>query len=266
MKKLSSLLLIALLITFQGCKKNAIDGKNALVDLIVEPVGDNCLNGGFKVISGLDLNDNNIVDIDEIQSSEYVCNGENGSNGLNSLIEMIPEPQGNNCLIGGFKILTGLDQNFNGILDNDEIQQTDYLCNVDSTYNNHDNLLRLVVGRHGIWAFSTEWVISEYPTYDFPAFCKLDYDNVDSIIFVPSMHTNDPGTKCIVELYNKTDGISIENSLIESNMPGYNFHYSRNIYDYLPSNRIDLGIRIKSEHDGVVVYTGIVSYLYIYRH
>jgi hypothetical protein len=266
MRKISSLLLIVSLTIFLGCKKNGVDGKNALVDLIVEPAGENCSNGGFKVVSGMDLNNNNIIDSDEIQTTEYVCNGENGNNGLNSLIDMIPEPQGNNCSNGGFKILTGLDINYNGILDNDEIQKTDYLCNVDSLYNNHDNLLRLVVGRHGVSAYSTDWVISEYPTYNLPDFYKGDYNNVDSIIFVPSMHTNDPSTKCIVELFNITDGLTIENSLVESNMSGYNFHYSMDIYDFLPAKRIDLGVRIKSEHDDIGVTTGIVSYLYIYKH
>jgi len=266
MKQISFLLLIVLLSTLFGCVKTGVDGKNALVDLIIEPAGENCSNGGFKVVSGIDLNNNGMIDPDEIQSTEFVCNGENGNNGFNSLIDMIPESPGDNCSNGGFKIVTGLDANQNNILDNDEVQKISFLCNVDSAYNSGDNLVRLIISRHDVSSNDTSWFINTYPTYNFPDFSKEDYNNVDSIIFVPSMHTYDTNTKCIVELYNITDGLSIENSQIESNIPGYNFHYSKNIFDFLPSKRIDLGVRIKSEHYGVGVTTGVASYLYIYKH
>lgn len=250
-----------------GCKKEeADDGKNSLIDLVVEPAGENCFNGGFKVISGIDQNANNIIDPSEVQSTEYICNGENGNNGLNSLIDMIPEPQGDNCINGGFKISTGIDLNGNGILEENEIQNVDYLCNIDSIYNNNANLTRIVVARYGISNNTTDWFISEYPTFNLPDFCKDDYNNVDSIIFVPSMHTTDPNNKCIVELYNISHGQSIEGSLIESNTPGYNFHYSQDIFDFLPSERIDLGVRLKSEQDDINVATGLVCYMYIYQH
>lgn len=266
MKKTYSVLLFVIVFTFLGCKKDFNEGKNSLVDLITEPVGLNCSSGGFKIISGIDQNNNNVLDQDEIQSTEFICNGENGNNGLNSLVDMIPEPQGINCMNGGFKISTGLDLNNNRILDFEEIEQTSYLCNVDSSYDNTDKLIRLVVGRHDVGTASTTWVVSQYPTFNFPDFCKEDYNNVDSIIFVPSMHTKNPNTKCIVELFNFTDGVSIENSTVESNKPGYNFHYSKDIYEFLPAKRIDIGVRVRSEHNGVSVTTGIVSYLYIYKH
>lgn len=246
--------------------ENGSNGINSLTNIISEPQGINCENGGFKIISGVDQNNNNILDLDEIQTTEFICNGENGSNGLNSIINMIPEPDGNNCSFGGFKVISGLDLNNNNTLDDDEIQNTNFLCNTDPAYNNSDNLTRLVVSRHDVSASSTGWTINQYPTYNLPDFCKNDYSNIDSIIFVPSMHTNDPNTKCIVELYNITDGLSIENSQIESNMPGYNFHYSQDIANYLPPERIDIGVRIKSEHQGVVVSTGMASYLYIFKH
>jgi len=266
MKKITHLLLIITLILTFGCAKDGVNGKNTLVDIITEPSGENCSKGGFKIISGLDLNNNNSIDTEEIESIEFVCNGENGNNGSNSFINMIPEPEGNNCSFGGFKINSGLDLNNNSILDDYEVQNTNYLCNVDPTFNNSDNLIRLVVSRHDVNTSSTDWVINQYPTFNLPDFCKEDYSNIDSIIFVPSMHTHDLNTKCIVDLYNLTDGLSIENSQIESNMPGYNFHYSQDIYEFLPSERIDIGVRVKSEHAGIGVSTGIASYLYIYKH
>lgn len=58
---------------------NGIDGKKSLVDLVVEPKGENCSSGGLKITSGIDLNNNNILDLSEIQNTKFVCNGTDGS-------------------------------------------------------------------------------------------------------------------------------------------------------------------------------------------
>lgn len=65
------------------------DGSNALVVVTHEPSGENCAAGGQKVESGVDTNDNGVLDtsdgaeIDsgEVQSTSYICNGEAGANG-----------------------------------------------------------------------------------------------------------------------------------------------------------------------------------------
>src|SRR5690349_7023233 len=48
--------------------------------------------------------------------------------GKNSLIRQIAEPPGVNCSAGGYKVVTGLDDNRNGELDDNEIQETSYVC------------------------------------------------------------------------------------------------------------------------------------------
>lgn len=259
------LTIIMVLTVFLGCEKEGIDGKNSLMDLIIEPVGDNCSSGGYKIISGIDLNSNNILDDSEIQNAEYVCNGNDGSNGVNSLLNVTPEAAGENCSFGGYKVVTGIDINNNDILDENEIQNTEYVCNGNDGYIYSDKLIRLTIANNGIGTSSTEWYISEYPTFNYPDFNKNDFGNIDSIIFVPSLHTDFSNNKCIAELYNITDGLPIGNSQIETNSTGWDFHYSENIYDNLPNKTIDIGIRIKSENNGKSVSTGIVSYLYIYR-
>jgi hypothetical protein len=262
MKK--SLLTIFMVMTlFLGCKKEGNDGKNSLIDLIIEPIGNNCSSGGYKIISGIDLNNNNTLDESEIQNTEYVCNGDDGGNGVNSLLNVILEDAGDNCSSGGYKIISGIDLNNNNTLDENEIQNTEYVCN--GNHGNSDKLIRLTIAHDGISTSSTEWYISEYPTYNFHDFNKNDYGNIDSIVFVPSLHSDNSNNKCIAELYNITDGLSIENSQVESSSTGWDFHYSENIYETLPSKTIDIGIRIKSENNGQNVSTGIVSYLYIYR-
>lgn len=105
---------------------NGVSGNNSLVSLIVEPAGANCTTGGYKLNSGLDLNNDNILDPAEVTSSKYICNGLNGSN---SLISLITESAGTNCSTGGYKLNTGVDVNKNGTLETTEIQNTKYICN-----------------------------------------------------------------------------------------------------------------------------------------
>ena len=49
-------------------------GLNGLIATANEPVGTNCANGGIKVNSGLDANNNGALDPGEITSIRYVCN------------------------------------------------------------------------------------------------------------------------------------------------------------------------------------------------
>ena len=52
-------------------------GLKSLINTTEEPVGPNCVNGGFKIEVGIDTNNNNILDLDEIDDSQtrYVCDG-----------------------------------------------------------------------------------------------------------------------------------------------------------------------------------------------
>jgi len=111
------------------------DGHNALVTVTDEPAGSNCSDGGKKIETGIDLNDNGVLDAGEVTATSYVCNGapgadgQDGTDGHSTLVEVTDEPAGTNCPNSGKKIETGLDTNDNGILDGAEIQNTDYVCN-----------------------------------------------------------------------------------------------------------------------------------------
>lgn len=52
-----------------------------------------------------------------------------GTNGLNALVNTIPEAAGSNCAAGGIRIVSGQDNNGNGLLDQSEITATRYVCN-----------------------------------------------------------------------------------------------------------------------------------------
>src|SRR5690606_17722913 len=54
--------------------------------------------------------------------------GHDGANGLTALINLAAEPAGTHCAEGGTKVDAGPDTNANGVLDDDEITQTTYVC------------------------------------------------------------------------------------------------------------------------------------------
>ncbi|MCP4754067.1 MAG: hypothetical protein GY866_24545 [Proteobacteria bacterium] len=117
------------------------------------PVGDsNCPFGGIKVETGIDENGNGDLDSNEVDNTEYVCNGANGqdgtdganggngqdgtngSNGVNSLVKLTDVPPGGGCSAGGIKIEVGIDNGDGGetagddILQAGEIDSTAFFC------------------------------------------------------------------------------------------------------------------------------------------
>lgn len=54
--------------------------------------------------------------------------GNNGTDGKNASVRLVPEPPGTRCPQGGTAILTGLDDNADGALSDDEVKQTSYVC------------------------------------------------------------------------------------------------------------------------------------------
>ena len=105
---------------------NGIDGSSSLTSVTSEESGDNCPNGGIRVESGVDLNENGTLDQTEITATAFICNGIDGNN---SLTKVTMEADGENCENGGLKIESGIDSNSNNILDNSEIDATAYVCN-----------------------------------------------------------------------------------------------------------------------------------------
>lgn len=119
-------------------------GATSLVSMSVEPAGANCSAGGTRLDSGVDANANGTLDLSEVATTRYVCNGATGStgatgpagatgatgaNGFNSLISIVGENAGANCTYGGRRISSGLDSDRSGALDVGEIDTVTYVCN-----------------------------------------------------------------------------------------------------------------------------------------
>jgi len=112
-----------------------IAGNNGLTTLFIssaENAGDNCINGGVKQESGIDNNEDGSLQLAEVTTTNFLCNGATGttgSQGVAGLVALSAEAPGNNCIVGGTKIDSGVDTNANNLLDFVEIQNTSYVCN-----------------------------------------------------------------------------------------------------------------------------------------
>ena len=101
---------------------------NTLIVVTDEPFGSaDCALGGKRTDTGLDLNKDGVLDVNEIEATTFYCYSPDHFNLLNKLTE---EPNGDNCKLGGKKVEQGRDYNSNGVLDGNELDPklTTYDC------------------------------------------------------------------------------------------------------------------------------------------
>lgn len=101
----------------------------------------NCPNGGVTIESGVDSNQDHVIQTSELTSTQFVCNGLNGNDGTNglngsdgisnfkALLLISHELPGINCATGGSVVNVGLDLNQDNILGRNEITSFNYICN-----------------------------------------------------------------------------------------------------------------------------------------
>ena len=173
MKTVFFLSVLSSSLLFTGCGEaeqtqgpSGKDGYNSLVKINEEPIGDNCEFGGKSISTGIDTNNNTILEEDEVVSKEYLCNATNGldgsdgehgedgsdgedgldgTNGTTALILSEVLPVGSSqCANGGFLYKLGLDSNNNNQLDESEIISTQYLCNGLNGNDGADSAVKIV--------------------------------------------------------------------------------------------------------------------------
>ena len=103
--------------------------------------GDECYEGGVKFQAGRDANANLLLDDDEITASTVLCHGIQGASGSSGLAGLDGESPsqpllqstqllpGDACPSGGATIATGMDDDKNGVLDEQEVVSQQTLCN-----------------------------------------------------------------------------------------------------------------------------------------
>jgi ELWxxDGT repeat protein len=115
--------------------QNGADGHSALAVTSTEPSGANCTDGGIKIEVGVDDNDDGVLQASEIDQTQYVCNGANGSGSPNTMLTRISSPAAQlECDAGGRVVEQGLDNGDgsgtaqNGVLETGEVDYTTTYC------------------------------------------------------------------------------------------------------------------------------------------
>jgi hypothetical protein len=118
------IIIILIIVLCNQCEK----GANSLLHIEDQVPEQFCPNGGITLYTGLDINENGILDESEFTDTSYLCHGSN------SLIISEIEPKGQICEAGGYVLYSGIDLNSDGSLSDNEIQDTMYVCNDISAF------------------------------------------------------------------------------------------------------------------------------------
>jgi BclB C-terminal domain-containing protein len=118
-------------------------GQSTLAQSSEEPAGANCANGGKRIDTGFDDNDNGVLDPAEVDASAFICDGVDGADGADGVdgatgptgptgphasTAMTAIGAGEECAYGGMRVDFGVDLDANGTLDPSEIEGTEYVC------------------------------------------------------------------------------------------------------------------------------------------
>jgi hypothetical protein len=90
--------------------------------------GADCAEGGLAIVGGKDVDGNDELSNAEVQTREVICDGATASNGGTALVATSDEPPGDNCAEGGTRVDSGIDDDADGVLDAEEIDATEYVC------------------------------------------------------------------------------------------------------------------------------------------
>ncbi|WP_258098702.1 DUF7151 family protein [Marinoscillum pacificum] len=240
---------------------NGIDGNNSLTKITNEAAGTNCDNGGIKIDTGIDSNSNGALDDSEINATAYTCNGLDGSV---SLVNISDEAAGSNCENGGIKIDSGVDDDGDGILDNEEISVTRYVCNgIDGGFDEQIQVIIAAMGPAGAYTGSGTTGRIGGELLDFN---KQHYTNVDSIVFViEAMRVTDGTQTAYLSLYDLSADEVISGTEISTSSTNYVSLKTSNIYSNLPASSIDLGLFLSTSSPSSTVWITKKCYLILYR-
>lgn len=240
---------------------NGIDGNNSLTKITSEDPGIECENGGLKINTGVDTDANGTLEDTEIRATAYVCNGVDGTI---SLVNVTNEDAGANCENGGVKIESGVDNNNNGTLDEDEVSIERYVCNgIDGGFDLQVRLF-LLSGSVGRSTSGSPILGGEFIGFD-----KRNYIGVDSIIFSPRLKADRANNTVTVELYDVTNNRVIDNTALSTTSTDVIRMKSPDIFSDLPEEEIDLAVQISSENSVCETcgtgFLGGETYLILYR-
>ena len=104
-------------------------GADALVRTSPEPAGANCAEGGVRVESGVDADQDGTLGPSEVTSTTFVCDQPVGEDGLDFLVRTSSIAPGAECdTETGVLIESGLDDDRSGTLDDPEVDFSQAVC------------------------------------------------------------------------------------------------------------------------------------------
>ncbi|QQR89969.1 MAG: hypothetical protein IPJ88_17695 [Myxococcales bacterium] len=123
---------------FSACNNDESAVYGAVIGFADVPIGDECAYGGVAAQAGEDNNHNKVLDENEVQTSQILCNGfyNNTTSGQGLLMSSTTLYVGDaHCPNGGTMIQVGLDSGeMNGELEEAEVGTTEYACNGNGTF------------------------------------------------------------------------------------------------------------------------------------
>jgi hypothetical protein len=184
--------------------------------------------------------------------SIFLSCSKQGDVGQSSLLSLITEPAGANCAYGGVKVVSGVDANRNGVLEDNEIQNIKYVCN--GSPGAPDKQIILYFPANGV-AYSTTSAAGHIDSIEvINNFDISNYPNVDSIAFSSYLQTSDPNVSDTLNLWDLTHNTVINNTTLVSNATDAVLKTTAlNFLNDLPQGPIQLGIQQKSGQEGTEV-------------
>lgn len=131
----------------------------------------------------------------------------------------------------------------------------------------YDKQIRFEIGNSTTnWSTTSSEMRFPSATNRLIKFNKNNYPNVTRAVFAVWARTTSPTSACNVSLYNVTDQVGIDASLIQTTDtgPGYTLIESDNILDQLPDGEVDLSFGFFSDREGVEVNVNH-AFVFLYR-
>ncbi|OQP39825.1 hypothetical protein A4H97_16520 [Niastella yeongjuensis] len=185
------------------------------------------------------------------------CKKEDGPAGKNSLINQVAEPAGVNCAVGGVKIVSGIDANSNNVLDSNEIQKTDFVCNANGIYNK-ETIINFPIPSSPYLAIELTDEMESLSAIDF----NIANYPADSVAFSAYISSYDGLATTSVELYDQTNNKVIANSILTTqSKEGVLKSTTVNFLKDLPKGpvKLNFGLRTNNQMAGGYLYSAALK-------
>jgi len=133
----------------------------SLIRVVSVVAGGDCANGGARIDTGIDTNDNSVLDDEEVTDSVYVCNGLDGASAPMSMVDVTRIESADGCDGAAIQVVSGVDADGNGTLEGDEVSSTELICEPNTSGN--DCSLEDIDGVKVLTCGDTSAVVLEEP-------------------------------------------------------------------------------------------------------